>query len=57
MTIPVIVVLVMLAAKFIAATCLDILNMRSVRAHSGDIPESFKDFMDFDTYRREFLTL
>lgn len=52
MTIPVIVVLVMLAAKFIAATCLDILNMRSVRAHSGDIPESFKDFMDFDTYRK-----
>ena len=52
MTIPVIVVLVMLAAKFIAATCLDILNMRSVRAHSGDIPESFKDFMDFDTYRQ-----
>lgn len=52
MTIPVIVVLVMLAAKFIAATCLDILNMRSVRAHSGDIPESFKDFMDFNTYRK-----
>ena len=52
MTIPVIVVLVMLAVKFIAATCLDILNMRSVRAHSGDIPESFKDFMDFDTYRK-----
>lgn len=52
MTIPVIVVLVMLAAKFIAATCLDILNMRSVRAHSGDIPESFKNFMDFDTYRK-----
>lgn len=52
MTIPVIVVLVMLVAKFIAATCLDILNMRSVRAHSGDIPESFKDFMDFDTYRK-----
>ena len=52
MTIPVIVVLVMLAAKFIAATCLDILNMRSVRAHSGDIPESFKDFMDFDSYRK-----
>ena len=52
MTIPVIVVLVMLAAKFIAATCLDILNMRSVRAHSGGIPESFKDFMDFDTYRK-----
>ena len=52
MTIPVIVVLVMLAAKFIAATCLDILNMRSVRAHSGDIPESFKDFMDFDTYQK-----
>ena len=52
MTIPVIVVLVMLAAKFIAATCLDILNMRSVRAHSGYIPESFKDFMDFDTYRK-----
>lgn len=52
MTIPVIVVLVMLAAKFIAATCLDILNMRSVREHSGDIPESFKDFMDFDTYRK-----
>lgn len=52
MTIPVIVVLVMLAAKFIAATCLDILNMRSVRAHSGDIPESFKGFMDFDTYRK-----
>ncbi|MFR6033348.1 MAG: M48 family metallopeptidase [Bacilli bacterium] len=26
--------------------------MRSVRAHSGDIPESFKDFMDFDTYRK-----
>ena len=52
MTIPVIVVLVMLAAKFVAATYLDILNMRSVREHSGEIPKSFKDFMDFDTYRK-----
>lgn len=52
MTIPVIVVLAMLAAKFIAAAYLDLLNMRSVKAHSGEIPEPFRDFMDFDTYRK-----
>ncbi len=52
MTTAVAVLLVLLALKFAAATALDLLNMRNVRAHAGRVPEAFKSFMDEATYSK-----
>lgn len=52
MTTPVIVLLVLLAVKYVAVVRLDILNMRSVREHSAAVPQAFASFMDADTYKK-----
>ena len=52
MTIPVIVLLALLAVKYAAVVRLDILNMRSVREHAGAVPQAFASFMDADTYKK-----
>lgn len=52
MTIPVIVLLALLAVKYAAVVQLDILNMRSVREHAGAVPQAFASFMDADTYKK-----
>ena len=52
MTIPVIVLLVLLVLKFLASTVLDLLNISYVKAHSGNVPDAFKSFMDEPTYKK-----
>ncbi len=50
MTIPVVVLLVMLAANFVATTWLDILNIRAARANVGKVPQAFASFLDEQTF-------
>ncbi len=52
MTFPVLVLLVMLAIKFIATTWLDVLNIRAVRANAGKVPHAFVSFMDEATFAK-----
>lgn len=52
MTVEVKVLLVLLALKFFVSALLEFLNMRSVRAHMGEVPMAFAPFMDADTYRK-----
>ncbi len=43
---------VLLLAKLGASIALDLLNLRHVRAHAGEVPESFRDFIDLPEYQR-----
>lgn len=52
MTLPVIVLLALIAVKFAASTWLDVLNMRCVRAHSGEVPAPFRKFTDLAAYKK-----
>ncbi len=52
MTIPVVVLLVMLAANFVATTWLDILNIRASRANAGRVPQAFASFLDEQTFAK-----
>lgn len=48
----IVVLLVLLVLKYVATTWLDILNIRSVRANMGKVPEAFASFMDEQTYAK-----
>ena len=50
MTLPVIVLLALIAVKFAASTWLDVLNMRCVRAHSGEVPAPIRKFTELAAY-------
>ena len=52
MTVPVIVLLALLAAKLAASTWLEALNIRCVRAHSGEVPAPFRRFVDLAAYKK-----
>ena len=52
MTLPVIVLLALIVVKFAASTWLDALNMRCVRAHSGEVPAPFRKFTDLAAYKK-----
>lgn len=52
MTTPVIVLLVLLVLKFAVSTWLDVLNMRCVKAHSGEVPAPFRKFTDLASYQK-----
>lgn len=52
MTAPVIVLLALLAAKLAASTWLEALNIRCVRAHSGEVPAPFRRFVDLAAYKK-----
>jgi STE24 endopeptidase len=47
-----IVFVILLLAKLAAGIWLDLLNLRHVRAHANEIPESFRDFIDLPDYQR-----
>ncbi|MFP4157177.1 MAG: M48 family peptidase, partial [Opitutales bacterium] len=42
----------LLLAKVSAGIWLDLLNLRHVRAHADEVPESFRDFIDLPDYRK-----
>lgn len=44
--------LALLALKTIFSLVLDWINLRHVRKNAGTIPESFRDFMDAETYKK-----
>ena len=48
----IVVLLVLLVLKYVATTWLDILNIRSVRANMGKVPEAFASFMDEQTFAK-----
>ncbi len=52
MTVPVAVVLAMLALNYVVYTWLDILNIRSIRANEKCVPQAFASFMDAETYAK-----
>lgn len=52
MTTPIIVLLILLALKFGVSTWLEAINIRCVRAHSTEVPEAFKSFVDLGTYKK-----
>ena len=52
MTFPVIVLLVMLGAKYAAQTWLEMLNIKNVKAHAGKVPEAFAGFMEESVYKK-----
>ena len=52
MPLPVIVLLALIVVKFAASTWLDALNMRCVRAHSGEVPAPFRKFTDLAAYKK-----
>ncbi len=47
-----IVFVILLLAKLSAGIWLDLLNLRHVRAHANEIPESFRDFIDLPEYEK-----
>lgn len=47
-----IVVAVLLAARWLAQVWLEILNQRHVRAHAGSVPAAFKDVVTPETYAK-----
>ncbi len=52
MNVAIIVVLVACALKTCAEVLLDMLNLSSVKKHANEVPEAFKSFMDFQTYKK-----
>ncbi len=52
MTTAIAVLLSLLLLKFATTVILDMLNMKSVRAHADRVPDAFKSFMDEPTYRK-----
>ena len=52
MTVPVIVLLALLGARLVASSWLELLNIRCVLAHSGDVPAPFRRFVDPAAYKK-----
>lgn len=52
MTLAAATLIFLLCAKFLASTALELLNMRSVRAHAGEVPAAFAPFMDAESYAK-----
>jgi STE24 endopeptidase len=46
------VFVLLLLAKLSAGIWLDLLNLRHVRAHADEVPESFRDFIDLPAYQK-----
>lgn len=51
-TLPVLTVVAFIAAKFASELCLDMLNIKNVRAHAAAVPDKFRSFVDFPTYSK-----
>ena len=51
-SLPLIIILAFLLAKWAAQIWLERLNLRHVRAHAGEVPEAFKGMVDEATYKK-----
>jgi STE24 endopeptidase len=52
MNIVLVVFILLLVLKLATSTVLDLLNLRYAQARSGEVPESFRDFIDLPTYQK-----
>ncbi len=52
MTLAVKVIVVLIALRTVVNVALELLNLSSIRKHSGAVPEMFQSFMDFETYQK-----
>ncbi len=52
MTLAVKIIVVLIALRTLVNIALELLNLSSIRKHSGEVPDIFKSFMDFETYQK-----